>query len=152
MKLGKQVLAVFGELHPLVTKPYKLRTRPVAAELFLDALPAAKKAKKTTRAAYNVSDLPAVTRDFAFIVKQDVPASAVLQAIASAEKKHISNVRVFDVYQGEHVEKDHASIAVSVSLQPTDATFTDADITRISDAIIQQVTTRCDAKLRDGSA
>ena len=77
-----------------------------------------------------------VSRDFAFVVKADVEAARLLQAVRGAEKQAITNVEVFDVFEGQGVEEGHKSIALAVTLQPVAASFTDADLEAISAKIV----------------
>ena len=80
-----------------------------------------------------------VTRDFAFIVPDATAANDVLRAAQGADKKLISNVTLFDIYQGKGVEEGHKSLAIEVTLAPTDATLTDKEIDAVSDKIIEGV-------------
>ena len=136
----KNILADFGEIHPRVLKALGIEGRVVAFEVWPENIPAPKK-KKTSKAksALALSDFMPVHRDFAFIVAQDVQAGAILKVAASADKQLISNVSLFDVYQGQGVEDGHKSLAIDVTLSPKDATLTDKEIEAVSDKIIASV-------------
>ncbi|QYE36126.1 phenylalanine--tRNA ligase subunit beta [Polymorphobacter sp. PAMC 29334] len=125
---AKMVLASFGELHPRVGA-----TRdPVAvAEIYLDAIPQARSAKRT-RPVFTPPPLQAVTRDFAFVVAADLPAETLLRAVRMADKVAITNVALFDRFPLD----DKVSLAVTVTLQPVERSFTDADIDAISAKIV----------------
>ncbi|MGI4880721.1 MAG: phenylalanine--tRNA ligase subunit beta [Janthinobacterium lividum] len=125
---AKIVLASFGELHPRVAA-----TRdPVAvAEIYLDAIPAARSAKRT-RPVFTPPPLQAVTRDFAFVVAADLPAETLLRSVRGADKAAITNVALFDRFPLD----DKVSLAVTVTLQPVERSFTDADIDAISAKIV----------------
>ncbi len=69
-----------------------------------------------------------VERDFAFIVDRDLPAETLLRAARNVDKKLVSAVRLFDVYAGAGLPDGKKSLAVTVVLQPEDATLTDATI------------------------
>jgi len=112
---------------------------PVAAfEVFLDALPSRRR-KGTQRPPLEVSDLQAVTRDFAFIVGQDVAAGDVLRAALGADKKLIAGGNVFDVYHGEATGEGNKSLAIEITLQPQDKTLTDEDIEAVAAKVIASV-------------
>ena len=149
LALGPNVMANFGELHPMVLSALDLDGPVVGFELMLDAVPKPK-AKKSGRArpALRASDLPAVERDFAFVVDEAVTAGAVLRAAKGAEKALIGEVRLFDVYRGEGVAKGKKSLAVAVRLQPTDHTFTDTEIEAIGGKIVAAVAKATGASLR----
>ncbi|HEY1607067.1 MAG TPA: phenylalanine--tRNA ligase subunit beta [Allosphingosinicella sp.] len=131
----KNALAEFGELHPATLKAFDLDGPVVAAEIFLDALPA-KRASGHMREAYRPPALQAVTRDFAFLVPADTPADALLRAVRGADKQAILAVRLFDVFTGEGVAAGEKSLAVEVTLQPGERSFTDEELKAISDRII----------------
>ena len=140
LKMGpKVVLAAFGEIHPKVTKAMDVEGPLYGFEVFLDRIPQGKKQATKTRPALNASDLLPLTRDFAFVVKQEVPAEDLLKAVRGAEKKLLKKIRLFDVYQGKGIEDGYKSLAVEVTLQPQEKTFTDEDIEAISTRIISQV-------------
>jgi phenylalanyl-tRNA synthetase beta chain len=131
--LGKNVIAVFGELHPSTLKGLGCDFPVVAFEIFLDAVPVARAAK---RKPLVTSDYQPVTRDFAFVLDQATPSAELVNAISKAEKTLLQDVLVFDVYQGKGVEDGKKSIAVTVTLQAADRTLTDAEIATVSQAII----------------
>jgi len=140
LTLGPKVLlAMFGELHPRVVEALGLSGRVAAFEVTLDAIPPAR--TKTTRARppLELNDLMPVRRDFAFVLAADVTADAVLRAAKSADKKRITDARVFDIYEGPGIDSGSKSLAIEVTLQPTHATMTDADIDAVSEKIIAAV-------------
>ncbi|MGJ8562683.1 MAG: phenylalanine--tRNA ligase subunit beta [Alphaproteobacteria bacterium] len=136
----KNILADFGELHPRVLKAIGIEGRVAAFEVWPDNIPVRKK-KHTSKAkgALALSDLMPVHRDFAFIVPQDAAAGDVLKAAGGADRQLISNVSLFDVYQGQGIEEGFKSLAIEVTLTPKDATLTDKDIDGISEKIIESV-------------
>jgi len=129
--LGKNVLAAFGELHPRVAKALDLPAGTVAAEIYLDAIPASR-ATERARAAYSPPPLQAVTRDFAFMVPADLAADSLVRAIRTADKAVITGARLFDRYEGEQ----GLSLAVEVTLQPGEKSFTEAEIAEVSKKIV----------------
>ncbi len=129
--LGKNILAAFGELHPRVSKALDLPAGTVAAEIYLDAIPAPRTAERA-RAAYTPPPLQAVTRDFAFMVPVELPADALVRAIRGADKAVITGARLFDRYEGEQ----GLSLAVEVTLQPGEKSFTEAEIADVSKKIV----------------
>ncbi|MEM6546325.1 MAG: phenylalanine--tRNA ligase subunit beta [Pseudomonadota bacterium] len=152
LKLGpKNTLAVFGVLHPKVLEAMDIKGLAVAATVFLDAIPYPKR-KGTARPALSVSDYQAVDRDFAFVVDERVEADRVLRAARGAEKKLITRASVFDVFAGEHAAaqlgEGKKSVAISVRLQPTDRTLTDAEIEAVGAKIVAAVATETGAELR----
>ena len=134
----KNVLGVFGELHPKVLRALDVKGPAVAFSLILDAVPFAR-AKGTGRAALDISDLQAVERDFAFVLDAGVPAADVVAAAAGAEKDLIEEVRVFDEFIGGALGEGRKSLAISVRLQPRDKTLTDEQIEAVGRAVVSKV-------------
>ena len=137
LRLGpKNVLARFGMLHPATLKAFDLDGPVAAVELFLDALPRKKGAVGFARASYSPPALQAVTRDFAFLMADDLAAEDLLKTVRSADKVNITSARVFDVFTGQGVPEGKKSIAIEVTLQPQEKSYKDADLKAISDAIV----------------
>jgi len=137
LRLGpKTVLAEFGELHPSVGRAFDLDGTVVAAEIFLDAIPAKRAAAGHMRDAYAPPALQPVRRDFAFLVSADRAADELLRAVRGADKATIVDARLFDIFQGQGVGDGEKSVAIEVVLQPADKSFTDADLQAISEKIV----------------
>ncbi len=136
LRLGpKTVLAAFGMLHPSLTKKFDLDGPVAAVELFLDAIPA-KRATGFARPAYTPPALQAVTRDFAFIVPASLAAGDLVRAVKGADKATITDARLFDLFTGAGVEEGKKSLAVEVTLQPGEKSFTDAEIKAVADKVV----------------
>ena len=127
----KTILAAFGELHPRLAKALDAPAGTIAAEIYLDAIPAPR-ASGRTRPAFAPPALQPVTRDFAFIVPEQVTADALIRAVRGADKAAITAARLFDRFE----TPDGLSLAVEVTLQPAEKSFTDAEIGAISDKIV----------------
>ncbi len=149
IQLGpKNRLGVFGVVHPGVATTLDVAQPVVAFELDLDALPAPKR-KGTQRPALETSDLQAVTRDFAFVVGKDVAAGDVLSAVRGADKKLITDARVFDVFESEEqLGAGNKSLAVEVTLQPREKTLTDDQIDAVAKRIVSAVQKATGGKIR----
>jgi phenylalanyl-tRNA synthetase beta chain len=136
----KKILAEFGELHPRTLTAMGISAPVLAFELWPDEIPAPRKKKAgKAKAALSLSEFMPVHKDFAFIVKADVPAGKILKAAMGADKALISDVSLFDIYEGQGVEDGYKSLAIDVTLTPKDATLTDKDIDAAMDKIIAQV-------------
>ena len=129
--LGKSVLAAFGELHPRVAKALDAPDGTMAAEIYLDSIPVPRTAERA-RLAYTPPVLQPIVRDFAFLVPANLAADALVRAIRGADKALIAGARLFDRYEGEQ----GLSLAVEVTLQPGEKSFTDAEIADVSRKIV----------------
>ena len=147
----KTVLAVFGELHPRVLQALDVKGPAVAFTVNLAAVPFPKN-RTATRPALALADFQAVERDFAFVLDASVEAETVLRAARGADKALIADVSVFDVFAGPKAEAQmgpgRKSLAISVRLQPTRATLTEAEIEAVSQKVIAGVTKATGGVLR----
>ncbi|MEO1193587.1 MAG: phenylalanine--tRNA ligase subunit beta [Pseudomonadota bacterium] len=127
LRLGPKVLAAFGSLHPRVAAAYDLKGPLVGFELFLDAVPLPK-AKGKAKPAPQIWPFQPLRRDLAFLVEQSVPAEQLVRAARGADRALIDQVALFDLYEGKGLPEGQKSIAIEVTLQPKQATLTDAEI------------------------
>jgi len=132
----KAVLAEFGALHPRIARAFDLDGAVVAAELFLDAIPAKRGGIGHMRGAYAPPPLQAVKRDFAFLVPADLPADQLLRAVRGADKAAIVAARLFDVFTGQGVPEDRKSLAIEITLQPGERSFAEEELKAISERIV----------------
>ncbi len=143
----KKVLGVFGELHPKVLREMGIKGTAVAFTLWPAEVPMPKKAS-ANRGALALNDLQAVERDFAFVVDADVEALTLVNAAAGADKALIADVRVFDEFIGGSLGEGKKSLALTVRLQPKDATLKDADIEAVGAKIVEKVSKATGGVLR----
>ena len=147
IQLGKNILAVFGEIHPAILKAFDIKTPVCGFEVYLDAVPVGK-AKSKLQKELKTSQFMPLTRDFAFVMDKNVDAGKVISTIQNVNRDLIADVSVFDVYQGEHLEAGKKSLAVQVLIQPQEKTLTDAEIEALSAQIINFVSKNTGAVLR----
>lgn len=148
----KNRIARFGEIHPRVLDAFDVKGPLVGFEVLLDAIPEPRRQEGATRAALAASDLQAVRRDLAFVVDADVTADRIVRAARGAERTLITQVSVFDQFDGEKAEAafgpGRKSLAIEVTLQPREQTFTDRDIEAIVAKIVAAVEKATGAVLR----
>ena len=147
-RLGPNVLARFGELHPRISRAMEVEGPIAAFEVFLDNVPPARKKSGTAKPLLSLSLFQPVHRDFAFIVDEEIAAGDVLKTIHSVDRYLITEVSLFDVYRGKGVDEDKKSFALAVTLQPIDATMTDEQIDAVADKIVAAVTKQNGGTLR----
>jgi phenylalanyl-tRNA synthetase beta chain len=149
LSLGpKNALAEFGELHPATLKAFDLDGPVVAAEIFLDSIPQKRGGGGHMREAYRPPLLQAVSRDFAFLVPEATAADALLRAVRGADKQAIASVALFDVFTGAGVPEGMKSLAVEVTLQPGEKSFTEEELKGIADRIVAAAA-KVGARLRE---
>jgi phenylalanyl-tRNA synthetase beta chain len=136
LRMGpKTPIASFGALHPATAKMFDIDTAVMVAEIYLDAIPA-KKTTAFTRASFTPPALQPVTRDFAFLVAADVPAAELVRMIRGSDKKNIIAVRLFDQFTGPGVPDGNKSLAIEVTMQPSEKSYTDTELSAISASVI----------------
>jgi len=148
LRLGNQLLASFGEIHPKVLRALGAKAPMVGFEVFLDRLPERKAKGGKARPLLQPSPFQPVERDFAFVVDEAVEAGEVLRAARGAEKGLVAEVSVFDVFRGDAISAGRKSIAIAVTLQPTEKTLTDAEIDAVGQKIVAAVTKATGGTLR----
>jgi phenylalanyl-tRNA synthetase beta chain len=142
----KNALAEFGELHPATLTAFDL-SGAAAVEIFLDAIPQRRSAGHM-RSAYAPPALQAISRDYAFLVPEELPADQLLRAVRGADKTAIARVSLFDLFTGEGVPAGQKSLAVEVTLQPGERSFVEEDLKAISERIVDAAA-KLGARLRD---
>ncbi len=150
LNMGKdKVAAYFGEIHPNIIKTLDIKTDSlVGFEIFLDNLKLPKKALKDQKTKYSVSDFQKSERDFAFIVDKNISVQDLVSVISNIDKNLISNIKVFDVYEGDKIPENQKSVAISVTIQSLEKTLTDSDLEKTNNLIIETVENKTGAKIR----
>lgn len=149
IKLGpKIVLGYFGEFHPKVLEALDVSGALAGFEVYVDAMLEPKKKATRTKPALELSPFQAVKRDFAFVVDKSVEAGAILKAASSADRKLVTGVNVFDIFEGASLGEGKKSVAIEVVIQPADRTLTDEDFEALTGKIIANVTKNTGGVLR----
>jgi phenylalanyl-tRNA synthetase beta chain len=148
-QIGPQsVLGHFGELHPRTLEALDADGPVVAFEILLEKIPEPKVKPTRAKPSLELSSFQPIERDFAFVVDQSIRAGDLVRAAQSGDRKLISKIAVFDVYQGAGIEPGKKSIAIAVTLQPRDKTMTDQEIEAVAGKIVAEVKKRTGAVLR----
>jgi len=150
LALGKDVIARFGMVHPDILDAFDIKVKVAAFEIEWPAVCAilSRMKNNNARPALHLLDLQSVTRDFAFLMDEAIEIGELTKAIATADKKLITDVRVFDIYQGKGVEEGRKSVAIEVTLQPTDKSLTDEDLKKVTADITSAATQSVSAIIR----
>ena len=136
--MGPNALAYFGEIHPAILEEMGVKTPISGFEVLLNNIPEARK-KTSERSLLKLEPLQTVSRDFAFLVDQNVEADIIVRAAKSVDKALITDAYIFDVYMGKGVEPGKKSVALNVTLQPKEKSLTDAELETLSKKIVEAV-------------
>jgi phenylalanyl-tRNA synthetase beta chain len=149
IQMGPQnVLGTFGEMHPRALEALQVDGPLVAFEVILDRIPQAKQKPTRAKPPLELSAFQPVSRDFAFIVDRTVKAGDIVRAAQAADKRLITDVEVFDVYQGKGIDDAKKSIAIAVIMQPRDKTMTDEEIDAVAAKVVAEVAKKTGGTLR----
>ena len=142
---GEMLLGLLGEVHPDAAKNFDIKGRVYVAELNLNVL---------TENATSVGDVkgtpkfPAVQRDFAFVMKEEVAVGDVMRTMEKQAGALCEEVKLFDIYRGVPIAQGEKSVAVSITLRSADHTLTEEEITKVTNKIIGAVSNLYNAQLR----
>ena len=145
VRIGDEVIASLGELHPLVTENYGIKERVYVANLYVDVLIAH---AKLTKHHEEISKYPAITRDIAVKVKTEVQVGDLVKAIKAKGKKVLEQVELFDIYTGDRIEAGYKSVAYSLTFRDKTKSLEDSVIDPIMANIIETLETNFGAELR----
>ncbi len=149
IQLGPQtVIGWFGEFHPETLEALDVAGPLAGFELILDQLPVPRARPTRTKPPLEAQPFQAVTRDFAFVVDRTVEAGRIVKAALSADKALIAGAVVFDIFEGAALGADKKSVAIEVTLRPTERTLTDQDIEAVSTRLVAQVSKATGGVLR----
>ncbi|MGC2524264.1 MAG: phenylalanine--tRNA ligase subunit beta, partial [Stellaceae bacterium] len=147
LRLGPTVLGMFGELHPAVVEALDARPPVAGFEVFLDAVPEPRAGR--AKPPLQLSVFQPIERDFAFVIDEAVPAETLLRAARGVDRKLVTEIRLFDVYQGAGLPAGKKSLAITVRLQPVEHTLTDTEIEGFSKRLVAQVEKSAGGRLRE---
>ena len=149
IQIGPQnVLGHFGELHPRALEALDAEGPLVAFEVILERIPESKPKATRAKPVLDISAFQPVERDFAFVVGRDVKAGDLVRAAQNVDRKLITGVTLFDVYEGTGIEPGKKSIAIAVTIQPREKTMTDDEIEALAKKIVAEVSKRTGGVLR----
>ena len=141
-------IGYLAELHPQVCENYQIGTTAYIAVLCLEAL-----AQLTTprRNFTPPSIFPALTRDLAFVVPETVTSAEIETAIRERGGPLLTEIKLFDVYQGKQIETGHKSMAYTLRFRAKDRTLTDKESQKPIRSIIDNLQKKLNAQIRDGA-
>ena len=149
LRLGKNKIANFGEIHPILLKNLDINFKVFGFEIYLENISQFQENKSSSRGAFINNPYQMVERDFAFLFPKEIQANEIIKKVQRVDKNLIQKVTIFDVYQGNKLPNDKKSIAFRVLMQPQDKTFSDQEIENLSKQIIDVVSKSFEASIRN---
>ncbi len=148
VRLGKNLIAKFGEIHPVLLKNIDINFKVYGFEIFLDNISQFQEHKSTSKSGFVNNPYQKVERDFAFLFPKEIQANEIIKKVKKIDKNLIEKVTIFDVYEGDKLPDNKKSIALRILLQPQDKTFNEKEIENLSQQIIELISKTFDAILR----
>jgi phenylalanyl-tRNA synthetase beta chain len=142
--LHDELVGNFGVLHPEIEKKLSLNSKTLVFEINLDKIKG-----KRIPVAHELSKYPSNKRDIAVVVSNTIPAADIISECKRVGGEQLVRVNLFDVYQGENIEKDQKSLAISLILQDKLRTLEEEDITNIVSKCVVALQNRFNAQLRE---
>ncbi|MBN2899263.1 MAG: phenylalanine--tRNA ligase subunit beta [Clostridia bacterium] len=142
---NNHVLGTMGEVHPRVLENFNIKDRAYVAELDFNTL---LQITRTDRLYQPIPKFPAMTRDIAMIVKDDVTAGEILEVIKDNGGNILESVKLFDVYKGKQIEEGHKSMAYAMVFRHADKTLTDEEVNKVFERILEALKEKVNAELR----
>ncbi|HEX8739560.1 MAG TPA: phenylalanine--tRNA ligase subunit beta [Casimicrobiaceae bacterium] len=143
VSVGKVPIGWLGELHPRLLPQLDLPSPPIVFELDAAAL-----ASVPVPVAKSISRMPAVRRDIAVIINENIAVRVILEVLRESAPTEVETLDVFDVYRGTEIGSDRKSVAILVLMRDTQRTLTDADSERIVAGLVATLKERFGATLR----
>tara|TARA_Y100001958_G_C21063592_1_gene425595 strand:+ start:11 stop:853 length:843 start_codon:yes stop_codon:yes gene_type:complete len=149
LRLGKNKIANFGEIHPILLKNMDISLKVFGFEIFLENISQFQENKSSSRGAFINNPYQMVERDFAFLFPKEINANEIIKKIKKVDKNLIQKVTIFDVFEGDKLPENKKSIALRVLMQPQDKTFSDQEIESLSNQIIDVISKSFEASIRN---
>ena len=127
------VVGYIGELHPLVGINYDIKTRVYIAVIDMEMI-----YSKTSfdRKYVGIAKYPAVSRDISMVAKKEILVGEIEEVIRKRGGKLLEGYKLFDVYEGEQIEKGFKSVAYSITFRASDRTLSDEEVNKVMDKIL----------------
>ena len=145
VKVGNDIIATLGEIHPLVLSNYKIEKRAYLAELNITKIV---KYAKNTKKYQEVPKFPAIERDIAVIVDENVEVGQIEKIITKTTKKLLEDIKLFDIYRDIKLGQSKKSVAYSLIFRDKKRTLNDEEINDIMEKIIDSLQKNLGAELR----
>ncbi len=139
-----KVVGIIGALHPELQRKLDIPSTVLVFEIEREALLLGR-----TPAFVPVSRFPAVRRDLALVVDRNLPVADLCASVRQAAGEWLTNLKVFDVYVGEHIESNRKSVALGLTFQLASRTLNENEIVECVDAVLAALSQQYGATLRN---
>lgn len=149
VKLGKNIIGYFGEVHPKIVKKFEIKDNINICEIFIGKnLQISDEQKISPKKPYISNDIQPIYRDFAFVVDKELAVGDIIKTIENIDKNFIKTVEIFDIYFGSNLENNKKSIALKITIQPIEKSLNKEEIDDIASKVIDKISKEYNATLR----
>lgn len=145
IKVGKDVVATLGEVHPIVCNNYGINAKVYIAEINITKIVKYSKSNKKYNA---IGKFPAVERDIAFIVDEKIEVGNIENLIKKNAKKILEEVKLFDIYRSDKLGENKKSVAYALTFREKNKTLNDEEVNKVMEKIISELQEEFGAELR----
>ena len=145
IKVGKDIIATLGEVHPEVLDNYMISKKTYLLEVNITKLT---KYSKSNKKYVEVPKFPAVERDIAIIVDEQIEVGQIEKIVTKKAKKLLESINLFDIYRNEKLGKNKKSVAYSLIFRDKNKTLSDEEVNQVMNDIINELTNKLNAELR----
>ena len=145
IKVGIDTIATFGEIHPEVLQNYDISKRAFLAEINLTKIT---KYARENKKYVEVPKFPAVERDIAMIVDEEIAVGDIEKVITKKGKKLLESVTLFDIYRDSKLGENKKSVAYALKFRDKSKTLSDEEVNKIMDEILTELEKKFNAELR----
>ena len=145
IKVGKDIIATLGEVHPIVLNNYDIEKRVYLAEINITKL---EKYSRNNKKYVEVPKFPAVERDIAIIVDEKIEVAQIEKVIVKKAKKLLEQAKLFDIYRNEKLGENKKSVAYSLIFRDKKKTLSDEEVNIMMENIIAELEKTLGAELR----
>ena len=142
--LGDEEIGFIGQIHPSIAQKIGLNGKVFACEVLIDKI-----SQRDVANAKEISKFPANRRDLALIVAENVPSGDIIEACRAVAGEKLTNVNLFDVYQGQGIAEGQKSLAISLTIQDNEKTLEEEEINAVISVVLTELKRRFNAYLRD---
>ena len=144
-KIGNDIIATIGEVHPEVLENYDISRRVYLAELNITKIT---KYARNNKKYVEIPKFPAVERDIAVIVDEQIEVGQIEKIITKKAKKLLESMNLFDIYRDEKIGHNKKSVAYALRFRDKNKTLQDEEINQVMENIISELEKQLGAELR----
>ena len=145
IKVGIDTIATIGEVHPEVLQNYDIEKRAYLAEVNITKLV---KYSRENKKYVDIPKFPAVERDIAVIVDENIEVGQIEKIITKKGKKLLESLKLFDIYRNEKIGENKKSVAYALMFRDKNKTLSDDEINNVMKNIVLELENTLHAELR----